>query len=53
MQNPVPVVDFGDSIGSVGGLFNQEQKNLRNSNRVFHHKVQRYVHKHKNHAQNR
>ena len=53
VQNPVPAVDFGDSIASVGGLFNQEQKNLRNSNRVFHHKVQRYVHKHKNHAQNR
>ena len=53
VQNPVPAVDFADSIASVGGLFNQEQKNLRNSNRIFHHKVQRYVYKLKNHAQNR
>ena len=52
IKTQVPAVDFGDSVASVGGLFNREQQ-ICHANREFHGKIQRDFHKHQSQAQTR
>ena len=42
VKNPVPAVYFTDSVASVGGLFNREQK-ICHANRKFHRKIYREI----------